>query len=46
MEYPKEEFFLLSYIVYGAGLKEWTNHSSILTFADDTSTSCHGKPQE
>jgi hypothetical protein len=36
----------LIYIVYGAGLKEWTNHSSILTYADDTSNSCHGKPQE
>jgi hypothetical protein len=27
-------------------LEEWTNHSSILTYADDTSTSCHGKSQE
>jgi retron-type reverse transcriptase len=34
------------FIIYGADLEEWTNHSSILTYADDTNTSCHGKSQE
>ena len=36
----------LIFIIYGADLEEWTKHSSILTYADDTSTSCHGKSQE
>jgi len=34
------------FIIYGADLEECTNHSSILTYADDTSTSCHCKSQE
>ncbi len=36
----------LIFVIYGTDLEEWTNHSSILTYADDTSTSCHGKSQE
>jgi hypothetical protein len=32
--------------IIGANLEEWTNHSSILTYANDTNTSCHGKSQE
>ncbi len=39
--------WILPFIILdGADLEEWTNHSSILTYADDTSTSCHGKSQE
>jgi hypothetical protein len=34
------------FIKYGADLEECTNHSSILTYADNTSTSCHGRSQE
>jgi hypothetical protein len=36
----------LFYYIDRADLEEWTNHSSILTYADDTSTSCHGKSQD
>ena len=32
--------------VFFEAIEEWTKHSSILTYADDTSTSCHGKSQE
>ena len=36
----------LIFIIFGADLEEWTNHSSISTYADDTCSSCHGKSQE
>ena len=34
------------FIIYGADMEEWIKHSSIYTYADDTSSSCQDQEEE